>query len=562
MPRHDVVVVGGGVAGMRAALAARRQGRGVALVSKTQPLRSHSVTAQDGINAALRDGDSWEAHALDTIAAGEHLCDQDAVEALCQGAEAAVFELDHWGVPFHRNTGGRLDTRQLAAAAAPRACYVGDLTGHCILTVLYEQLLKQGIPTYDEFHVTSLILQDGACRGVLALELATGALYAFEAGAVVLASGGFGRAYAGSAASEYCSGDGVALAYAGGAALRDMEMIQFHPCGLKGRPLAVGEAVFGLGAQLKNAAGERFLERREPERRELAPRHLSAWAAAEEIAAGRGEEGCVFLDATSLEAALVERHLAKTRELTKTLLGLDLRQDRLPVAPIMYRSMGGVAVSLDGATEISGLYAAGECASINVHGASCLGGNTLLSCLVFGARAGAAAAAHAGSQAASSPLPASLAPSLARDEERRLLAILARPANHDRPAAARQELGRLLQAKAGIVRDAGGLAEARQGIAGWRQRYERMGLRAKNRAFNFDLTAYLDLGSLLLVGEAIVAAAASRQESRGCHCRSDFPARDDDAWLKHTLVKLDAGTPSVTSRPVTVTRWRADRRTS
>lgn len=554
MPRHEVLIVGGGVAGLRAAIAAKLGGRDVAVLSKTHPTRSHSVTTQDGINAPLGSDDSWEAFTADTVKAGDYLCDQDAVETLCQGAEAAVFELDHWGVPFQRNGDSRLETRQLAAATAPRSCYVGDLSGHMILNVLYEQILKHRIPTYDEFRATTLLVDDGGCRGVAAIDLASGRVETFEANAVVLATGGFGRAYAVSAASEYCSGDGLALAYAAGVALCDLEMVQFHPCGAKGRSLTIGDAVFGLGAKLKNAAGERFMAGVAGEAGELAPRDISARAAAQQIADGRGEDGCVFLDATEIDTSLVSRHLDKTHEITKTLLGVDFLKDRLPVQPTMYRSMGGIAVGQDGATSLPGLFAAGECASINVHGAGRLGGNTLLEGLIFGARAGSAAAAQA--QAAKPAAPESLR----ADEQQRIQAIINRDAANDRPSTVRNELSSALSARAGVVRDAGGLEHARQSVAALRERYGRLGLHSKSGPFNFDLVSFLDLGNLLDVAEALLAAADARQESRGAHFRADFPSRNDETWLKHTLVARSSNAPQVSSRPVTITRWQPDKR--
>lgn len=551
MPKHSVLIVGGGVAGMRAALAARERGADVALISKVHPLRTQGGTSQGGINAAMRDEDSVELHAADTVKGGDYLADQHAVELLAGKAPSAVITLDHWGVPFNRDTSGRLATRRLGGATCPRACFVDDMTGHAILQVLHEQLLKATIPTYEEWVVTRLLLEDGACVGVVALELASGKIDAFTANAVVLASGGCARVYEPTGAAYGVTGDGMALAWRAGAPLMDMEMVQFHPLGIKGSGMILSEALLGLGGYLLNGAGERFALKSASTSGEQAPRDILARAAEEEIATGRAE--FVALDLRHLAGDEFKRTFELTSHIIKTQVDVDPAKNTIPVRPVAHRTMGGIQVSSDGATGVAGLYAAGGCAATGVHGASALAGNWLLEALVFGERAGLEAARQA--PRAAKGVDAQLA-----DETRRLTEIVDRPAGAERAGAIRSELGRLMRRHVGPLRDAAGLKEAANKIGELSARYRKVGVTNKQRRYNYELVACLELESLLTIGRVIVTAAEFREESRGAHHRQDRPARDDAGWLVHTIASCRPDGPQMTSKPVVITRWKPEGR--
>lgn len=551
MPDHTVVVVGGGVAGIRAALAARAQGADVALVSKVHPLRSHSCTSQGGLNAALAPDDSWEIHAQDTVAGGDFLGDQDAVETLAREAPDAVLELDRWGAPFNRDERGRLALRRLAGANRARACYADDLTGHVVLQVLHEQLLAARVPAYVEWVVTSLLMDDGACRGVVALELATGTLHAITARAVVLATGGFGRVYEPTGASLGLTGDGLALAYRAGAVLMDMEMVQYHPTALTGTGALLTEALLGEGALLVTGGGERVMAEAAPRLGERAPRDLLSRSIASRLEAGEA----VLLDARPIGGARLGRSFGVTRHLVKAVAGLDLAKEPVPVEPVPHRTMGGIRVDLHGATGVPGLFAAGGCAATGVHGANRLGGNSLLEALVFGRRAGEAAARAA----AAAPTGQGASSRLA-DEERALEALTARGGGPDAAATIRQALTRTMREQVGLFREAAGLAEATRTIVGLQERYRGLGVTASGRRWNSALVSHLELGHLLEVARVVAAAALARQESRGVHARRDFPERDDTGWLRHTLASFTPDGPKLDAQPVVITRWPPGRR--
>ena len=550
MPKHSVLIVGGGVAGMRAALAAKTRGTDVALISKVHPVRTQGGTSQGGINAAVRDGDTAEIHAADTVRGGDYLGEQAAVELLTGAARSAVVALDHWGMPFNRDANGRLDARRLGGTSRPRACFVDDMTGHALLQVLHEQLLKAAIPTYEEWMVTSLLMEDGACVGVVALELASGRLDAFTANAVVLATGGCARVYEPTGAAYGVAGDGVALAYRAGAQLLDMEMTQFHPLGIKGSGMILSEALLGLGGYLVNTSGERFVQKAAPTLGEQAPRDVVARAAEEEIVSGGAE--FVALDLRHLDGDVLKR-LELTGHIIKTQAGVDPAKQTIPVRPVAHRTMGGVQVTADGATGIAGLYATGGCAGTGVHGANGLAGNWLLEALVFGERAGLAAAQRA-------PQVAKSVETQLEDERRRIASILERSVGSEKAGALRTELGRSMRRHVGPLRSASGLKDPANQIAELSARYAKIGIANKQRRYNYELAAFLELDSLLTVGGVIVAAAGFREESRGAHYRQDCPARDDARWLAHTVASFRPDAPAMTSRPVGITRWKPEGR--
>jgi succinate dehydrogenase / fumarate reductase flavoprotein subunit len=551
MPKHSVLIVGAGISGMRAALAASERGSDVALISKVHPLRTAGGTSQGGINAAVRDGDTVELHATDTVKGGDYLADQNAVELLTAGAPRAVITLDHWGVPFNRDGGGRLDARSLCGASRPRACFVDDMTGHAVLQVLHEQILKAGVRTYDEWVVTRLLLDDGACVGVVALELASGKVEAFGANAVVLATGGCARVYEPTGAAYGVTGDGVALAYRAGAPLMDMEMVQFHPLGIKGSGMILTDTLLGLGGYLVNRSGERFTSKHAPTAGERAPRDIVAKAAEEEIASGRAE--FVALDLRHLNGDDLKRRLPFTSNIIKTQAGVDPVKETIPVRPVAHRAMGGLQVSLDGATGVAGLFAAGGCAATGVHGANGLGGNWLLEALVFGERAGLAAAQQ-GSRSAKG-IEAQL-----EDERNRIAKLVDHPRNSERAGAIRSELGGLMRRDVGPLREASGLTQAASTIKELSARSRRFGIANKGSRYNYELVALLELESLLTVGEVIATAAGFREESRGAHYRQDRPGRDDAKWLAHTVASFRLDGPAMTSKPVATTKWKPEGR--
>jgi succinate dehydrogenase / fumarate reductase flavoprotein subunit len=553
MPDYDVVIVGGGFSAMSAALAAKEKGANVALVSKVYSLRSHSSGAHSGINAALTPEDSWEAHALDSVKAGCYLADQDAVEILCREGIQDVIHLEHLGVTFSRDARGAIDTMSFAGSSHPRTCYSGDSAGHIILQVLYEQVLRRRIPTHNEWFVTSLLVEDGVCRGVLAQEQASGSLNRLNAKAVILATGGLGRMYQPSTSAFTATADGVALAYRAGVPLMDMEMVQYHPTTLKGRGLVVTEAARGQGARLVNKDGDAFMESYAPGAGDMAPRDVCARAVATEVSEGRGVDGCVFLDFQHLDQALVGDLLPETQLLVKRLAGIDLTKELVPVQPAMHRPIGGIQTDVNGATSVGGLYAAGECASTGVHGANRLGGNTLLECAVFGRRAGEAAAARAQASRLQTGSETAWA-----DEERRVREAAGRDGGEDTIGSIRGELAQTMHGNVGLYRDEEGLRQALGKVEGLKERYARVSVPGIDGPYNPSLAALLELGNMLDVAQVVAASALARQESRGAHYRTDYPRRDDATWLRHTVAFHSPQGPALADKPVVVTQWPPD----
>ncbi len=551
MPQHDVIIVGGGFAGLRAALSAKAAGADVAVVSKTHPMRSHSCGAHSGINAAIKPDDSWGAHALDTIRAGAYLNDQDAVEALCKDAQDDVIALEHMGVIFNRDGAGRIEVMPFAGASQPRTCFVGDSAGHVILQVLYEQIVRVQIPTYDEWFVSSLLMDNGRCKGVMARESKSGELHAFHAKAVVLATGNLGRMYTPSTCSLTGTADGVALAYRAGASLMDMEMVQFHPTTLPGRGLLITEAARGLGAHLVNKEGERFMSGVAPDAMELATRDACARAVEQEVREGRGEDGHVFLDMRHLDKSVISDRLRETGWLLDDLEGLDPSESLVPVRPAMHRPMGGIQADANGTSTIPGLYAAGECACAGTHGANRLGGNSLLECIVFGRRAGVAASRHA-----TNATGAAASDSLVADETQRLNQTMGKERGQDSAGMLRRWLGETMNQNVGIFRDEQGLTDAAVVIADLKGRWANLGAAGNGAAYNMELAAAAELGFMLDAAEVTVASALGRQESRGAHYRTDFPKRNDAEWLKHTVATASPEGPRLDYKPVVVTQWK------
>ena len=555
--KHDVLIVGAGCAGMRAAIEAHDAGADVALLSKIHPVRSHSGAAEGGINAALGNAseDDPETHAFDTVKGSDYLGDQDAIQILCDEAPDDVYQLEHWGAVFSRTEDGRIAQRPFGAAGAPRTAYAADITGHVLVHVLYEQVMKREIPAYEEYFAWKLVMNEDRCQGVIAWDLLNGGLKSIGAKTVILATGGAGRLYVGTTNAYSCTGDGMALALRVGVALKDMEMMQFHPTTLSPTGVLITEGTRGEGAYLLNSEGERFLKRYAPNAMELASRDVISRAEQTEIDEGRGIEGNVVLDLRHLGADRILERLHGTRELAMTFAGVDPIYEPIPVRPGAHYHMGGVDTDVWGTTSVEGLYAAGECACVSVHGANRLGGNALMETITYGKRAGA----HAADWALSNTT-VEVPPSTEADAERELKQLLDRDQG-ERPWKIRDELAQTMHENFGVFRREDQMLKQGQIVAGLRERYERVVVEDKGQVFNNDLTQALELGFLLELADCMIVAGLARKESRGAHARPyDFPDRDDANYMKHTLVSLDDGRPELEWRDVTVTKWQPQER--
>ena len=551
MFEHDVLVIGAGLAGLRAALAANDAGADAAVITKVHPVRSHSNAAQGGINAALTDrGDTWEEHAFETVKGSDYLGDQDAIEVLCSEAGRAIIEQEHFGVIFSRDDTGRLGARNFGGQQRARTFFVADFTGQAMLHVMYEQLVKSGTRVYEEWFVTSLVIEDGRCQGVVAMDMMSGELHVIKAGAVILAAGGLGRLYEPTTNALICTGDGMALAYRAGAPLMDMEMVQYHPTTLKSNGVLITEAARGEGAYLINADGERFMERYAPNMMELASRDVVSRAEQTEINEGRGLDGCVLLDLRHLGREKIHERLQYINEVSMDFLGIDLAEQPVPVRPGMHYQMGGVKTDVDGATPLPGLYAAGECACVSVHGGNRLGANSLLDTIVFGRRSGEAAAIYSRETAR-----ADVSDSRLSLDEDLIKALLDRQDNGDTPAAIRLELGTAMNDYVAVFRTIEGMQTALEKIRSLSERYETVPVQDKGHVFNTNLIATLELGFMLECAETIVVSALERKESRGAHFMTEFPQRDDENWLKHIMVRQSPDGPQLDYVPVTITQW-------
>jgi succinate dehydrogenase / fumarate reductase flavoprotein subunit len=556
--KHDVLVVGAGCAGMRAAIEAFDAGADVALLSKIHPTRSHSGAAEGGINAALGNAseDNPEIHAFDTVKGSDYLGDQDAIQILCDEAPGDVYQLEHWGAVFSRTEDGRIAQRPFGAAGAPRTAYAADITGHVLVHVLYEQVMKRDIPTYEEFFAWRLVENDDRCQGVICWDLLDGGLKTIGAKTVILATGGAGRLYVGTTNAYSCTGDGMALALRMGVALKDMEMMQFHPTTLSPTGVLITEGCRGEGAYLLNAEGDRFLTRYAPNAMELASRDVISRAEQTEIDEGRGVDGNVLLDLRHLGAEKILERLHGTRELSMTFAGIDPVYDPIPVRPGSHYHMGGVDTDVWGRTSVEGLYAAGECACVSVHGANRLGGNALMETITYGKRAGR----HAADWALSHTV-VEVPESAETDAERDLKELLERERG-ERPWRIRDELAQTMHENFGVFRREDQMKSQGNIVASLSERYERVVVDDKGEIFNNDLTQALELGFLLELADCMVVAGLARKESRGAHARPhDYPDRDDASFLKHTLVSTDAdGRRQLDWKPVTITKWEPQER--
>ncbi len=555
MMKHDVVVVGAGLAGLRAAIEASEKGADVAVLSKLHPVRSHSDQAQGGINASLSEDDSWEKHAFDTIKGSDYLTDQDAVELMCKDAPRAVIEIERWGAIFSRALTGRIAQRPFGGAGFPRTCFAADKTGHVLQTTMYEQTMRNGIRVYEEWFVTSLVVEDNACKGLTAIEIVTGEVHAVQAKAVILAAGGAGQVYSKTTNSLSTTGDGIAIAYNAGVPIEDMEFVQFHPTTLYHSNILVSEGARGEGGYLVNAQGQRFMEKYAPDKMELAPRDIVSRAIETEIREGRGfEDGYVHLDLRHLGEAKINERLPTIKELAIYFAGVDPVKEPIPIQPAQHYTMGGVATDLNGAASVKGLFAAGECACVSVHGANRLGGNSLLDTVVFGRRTGGKAAEYAKESSFATFPEVAL-----KAEQERIHELLSRKEGL-KASAIKEALGSTMFDKVGIFRHKRELETAKKNVAALRNQFQNTCVSDSSRKFNTSLIETLEVGFGLDLAEVTVACALARKESRGAHYRVDYPKRDDEKWLKHTIAIRTAAGPKLSYKPVTITKFQPEAR--
>jgi succinate dehydrogenase / fumarate reductase, flavoprotein subunit len=561
MPQHDVLIIGAGLAGQRAALAAAQTGSSVAIMSKVHPVRSHSVAAAGGINAAIAVDDDWRSHAYDTVKGSDFLGDQDAIEIMCSEAPHEVMHLEHIGVTFHRNDSGQLDLRAFGGASMKRTAYVADITGQAILHVLYEQLMKhhEQVDRFEEWFVTSLLQDDhGNCCGVVARDVRSGRMEVFHAKNTILASGGAGQVYNPTTNALIVTGDGIAQAYRLGAPLMDMEMVQYHPTTLVENGLLITEGARGEGAVLLNSDGERFMERYAPNKLDLASRDVVSRAEQTEILEGRGVgpngEG-IYLDITKVPRKRTLEALREIVNIGKDFAGVDITREPIMIRPGQHYIMGGVKTDSDGATSIPGLYAAGEVACVSVHGGNRLGANSLLDTLIFGRRAGEHAAVRAASMAMPKASDARM-----REDVALIDAIVARPREGRRISEIKRELGDTMNQHVAVYRDQAGLEQALEIVKRLQSESQSAYIDDRGTVFNQDVLGAIELGYMLDCAEAIVVAAIERKESRGAQFRTDFPERLDEEWLKHITITQSPDGPQVGYAPVTITQWQPEER--
>ncbi|MCX6178239.1 MAG: FAD-binding protein [Chlorobiales bacterium] len=566
MKPFDIVIVGGGGAGLYAAMEAMKTNPAlnIAVLSKVYPNRSHTSAAQGGANAALGNkakDDTVEMHIFDTIKGSDYLADQDAVDVLCSEAPKIIRELENIGTPWSRLEDHTIAQRPFGGAGRPRCCYCADKTGHTILQTLYEQCLKKGVIFFNEYFALNLSVNGSRSRGLIAMNMKTGKVEAFPAKTVIFATGGYAKMYwnrSSNAAGN--TGDGQAIAYRAGIPMKDMEFVQFHPTGLRKSGLLVTEGARGEGGFLINKDGERFMARYAKEKMELGPRDLVSRSIETEILEGRGFDSpagkYIHLDLTHLGADLIKSRLPQIREMSLNFEGVDPIEEPIPVRPTAHYSMGGIDTDNFGRTIMDGVYAAGECACVSVHGANRLGGNSLLDILVFGRIAGHTAAEEAGKFG-----PCNISETELKESADELRSSMQPSGHYERYGALREELGQTLAINVGIFRESSLLHKGIQDIAELKERFKKVRVFDSSDVFNTNLMQVLELKNMLDLAETVAVGALAREESRGSHTRIDFPVRDDEKWHKHTLATLINGKITPGEKPVTMGRYELQERT-
>ncbi|MCI4331638.1 MAG: FAD-binding protein [Thermoplasmata archaeon] len=555
MHRHDVVVVGAGLAGQRAALAAVEAGRDVAIVSKLHPLRSHSGAAQGGINAAVGAEDSVDTHIYDTVKGSDYLGDQDAIEFFCREAGPTVVEMEHFGTIFSRGSDGNLARRPFGGQGFPRTIYAADRTGLALLQALYERLGTESFTLYEEWDLTRIVVQDRRVQGIVAFDRRHGDFAGIAAKSVVVATGPAGRIYGRTTNAHSCTGDGIAAAYHAGAQLKDMEFVQFHPTALLESGILITEGARGEGGILKNVGGERFMSRYAPHVLDLASRDVVSRAIWTEVKEGRGfPGGYVHLELMHLGRERIESRLQEICDFCRNFAGVDPVTEPIPIMPGQHYMMGGIGTNIRGETNIAGLFAAGEAACVSIHGANRLGGNSLLETLVFGKQAGNAAAAYSDRAA-----PTDISEEVVEGESRAVHAMTDRKEGEE-PQHLRTEMQATMDELVGIYRQPQELLEAQRRIGALKLRFASVRVVDRSSVYNINLTDALETGHMIDLAEVIVAGAIARTESRGAHARVDFPKRDDANWMKHTLARFTPDGPELSYAPVAFTRWEPKER--
>jgi len=565
--KHDLLVVGSGLAGLRAALQAAIVSHGkldIAIVSKLLLMRSHSVAAEGGTAAVLYtdEGDSVELHAFDTVKGSDYLADQDAVEKFAMEAPAEILRLEHWGMPWSRRADGRIAQRPFGGHSFPRATFAGDRVGFHEMQTLYGTLMKyDGINIYEEFYMTDLVIENNTCKGIIGLNIKNGEMVAISSKATIIATGGLGRLYGFTTYSHTVTGDGAAACYRAGLPLKDMEFIQFHPTGLVPSGILLSEAVRGEGGILLNSKGERFMQRYAPQKMELAPRDIISRSIVREINEGRGfkrPDGLdyVLLDFSKIDKQKIMERLTMMVEIGESFSGINPIESPLPVRPAAHYSMGGISTDNNGRTSVKGLWAAGEAASVSVHGANRLGSNSTIACLVFGRLSGEDAARYAMNQQEEG----SISDSQIADAESRIFERMLGREDGEDPYQIKNELHETMDKNVYVFRDERGLLEALRKIRELKERVKSIRVQDKSRIFNSNLIGALETTNMVLLAEVVVNAALLRKESRGAHSRLDYPARDDANYLKHSLSYFTSNGPRVEYMPVKITKWTPQER--
>ncbi len=556
--RADVIVIGGGAAGLRAAIevASFNPKLEIALISKVYPMRSHTVSAEGGTAAVLKEYDSFDLHAFDTVKGSDFLADQDAVELFVKQAPVELLNLEKWGCPWNRDEKGRMEARAFGGMSVKRTFFAADKTGFYILHSLFQRsLIYDNIKRYDEWFVTSLIVEQGRFKGLTAIEIKTGNLHYFEGKAAIICTGGVGQLYKNTTNGTINTGDGMAFAYRAGAPLKDMEFIQFHPTGLPGKGLLITEAARGEGGYLLNNKYERFMKKYAPEKLELASRDVVSRAIIGEIKEGRGFTGkygeYVGLDIRHLGKEFIEKRLPTVKEMAEKYVGVDPLHELIPVRPVMHYIMGGIHTNKYGETPIAGLYAAGEAACVSINGANRLGSNSLSECLVFGALAGRQAAIFASNHDFREVLREEVL-----KEEHRIFEVILKKENGIPYSEILYELKNTMEEKVGVIRNGKELQEAYSTIIKLKEKFKGVSVVDKSRIYNTDFIQVLELDFMLDLAETITYSALKRKESRGAHYRTDYPERDDKNWLVHQLVYKTEGEPTIELLPVVITKWK------